>query len=168
MPCGCESFLFVFQLRELEKKSEVQSLRHEELGLEVSAMKKQSKTRAWIDASPEGTVTPGMFTASIALIYALCENEGASHYFVTMDDCRKSHLHAIDGITPYIAELTSLTAVMVAFMAQYQDNVGRSVFFVAASLAGQARGQFYQKINDGCYYFSSIKMTASFTNAREK
>ncbi|KAF0299605.1 hypothetical protein FJT64_027692 [Amphibalanus amphitrite] len=48
-------------LRELEKKAEVQSLRHEELVLEMAAIKKQSKTKNWIDASPEGTVTPDSF-----------------------------------------------------------------------------------------------------------
>ena len=37
----------------------MQSLRHEELLLEMSSIKKQARARSWLDGSPEGTVTPG-------------------------------------------------------------------------------------------------------------
>ena len=47
----------------------MQSLRNEELVLEMSAIKKQSKTKSWIDASPEGTVTPGKCTAYVTIIH---------------------------------------------------------------------------------------------------
>ena len=47
------------QIRELEKKAEVQSLRHEELMLEMSSLKKQNKYKNSQDGSPDGTITPG-------------------------------------------------------------------------------------------------------------
>ena len=34
-------------------------MRHEELLLEMSSIKKQARARTWMDGSPEGTVTPG-------------------------------------------------------------------------------------------------------------
>ncbi|XP_037091417.1 peripheral-type benzodiazepine receptor-associated protein 1-like [Pollicipes pollicipes] len=46
------------KIRELEKKAEVQSLRHEELMLEMSSLKKQSKYKLSQNGSPEGTITP--------------------------------------------------------------------------------------------------------------
>ena len=49
----------ISQIRELEKKAEVQSLRHEELMLEMSSLKKQNKYKTSQDGSPEGTITPG-------------------------------------------------------------------------------------------------------------
>ncbi|XP_043216673.1 peripheral-type benzodiazepine receptor-associated protein 1-like isoform X3 [Amphibalanus amphitrite] len=46
------------KIRELEKKAEVQSLRHEELMLEMSSLKKQNKYKNSQDGSPDGTITP--------------------------------------------------------------------------------------------------------------
>ncbi|XP_037076766.1 LOW QUALITY PROTEIN: RIMS-binding protein 2-like [Pollicipes pollicipes] len=46
------------KVRELEKKAEVQGLRHEELMLEMSSLKKQNKYKGWPDGSPDGTITP--------------------------------------------------------------------------------------------------------------